>query len=337
MAIARVGSVDTVTSTSSAGSIASNAFDLAAGNQVVLKIKWEGSEQGISGVTDTAGNEYFPRTLRNHAANSLQAQVWYCPDTLANAANVVTVAFVATPNYRSLETTQLAGGDTAAFYVAESAGESSSSGTAVDVDAAFNAGDFAVAIAADFSSSPTFTWDAGWTEVSDVTAVGFHTAERLDSPGGTYSAGGDLSAAAAWLIVAASFKAAGGSPATVSAPTATPGSTTATVGATTDQNTGTLYVVVDTAANLSGVTATQIKAGQKAGGSAALASGNASVSTTTPSVSITGISATTLYRAAIVQNNANGDSNVTTVDFYTTGAVGTLGQWHPDLRIQGWY
>lgn len=105
--------------------------------------------------------------------------------------------------------------------------------------------------------------------------------------------------------------------AALSAPTATPGTTTATIGATTDQASGTLYVVVDTAANLSGVTAAQIKAGQKASGSAALAANSAAVSTTTPSAGVTGLTAGTLYSYAAVQNNSNGDSNVVTGTFTT--------------------
>lgn len=106
--------------------------------------------------------------------------------------------------------------------------------------------------------------------------------------------------------------------ATLSAPTATSvTATTATLGATTDQTSGTLYAVVDTAANLSGVTATEIKAGQKAGGAAALASANSAVSTTTPSAGVTGLSPYTIYSYAMVQNNANGDSNVVTGTFTT--------------------
>ena len=115
--------------------------------------------------------------------------------------------------------------------------------------------------------------------------------------------------------------------ATLSAPTATSvTATTATLGATTDQASGTLYVVVDTAANLAGVTASQIKAGQKASGSAALASGNAAVSTTTPSVGVSGLSPSTLYSYAIVQNNANGDSNLVTGTFTTAAASFSLEQ-----------
>lgn len=84
--------------------------------------------------------------------------------------------------------------------------------------------------------------------------------------------------------------------------------TTATVGCTTDDSTGTLYVVVDTA-SLSGITASQIKAGQNASSAAAVASGNSAVSTTSPSVSVTGLSANTSYNYAIVQFSG-GNSNI---------------------------
>lgn len=101
--------------------------------------------------------------------------------------------------------------------------------------------------------------------------------------------------------------------AALSSPTASsPSATSLAVGATTDQASGTFYVVVDTAANLAGVTATEIKAGQKAGGSAALASASAAVSSSTPSATATGLTAGPVYAYAAVQNNTNGDSNVVT-------------------------
>lgn len=123
--------------------------------------------------------------------------------------------------------------------------------------------------------------------------------------------------------------------ATLSAPTpsGTIGTTTtATIGATTDQTSGTFYAVVDTSANLSGVTASQIKAGQKASGSAALASGNSAVSTTTPSVGVTGLSGATAYAYAAVQNNSNGDSNVVTGTFTTATPTPVLEQTHYRFR-----
>lgn len=100
--------------------------------------------------------------------------------------------------------------------------------------------------------------------------------------------------------------------------------TTATIGATTNQTSGTLYVVVDSAGNLSGVTAAQVKAGQKASGSAALAANSAAVSTSTPSAGVTGLTANTAYSYAIVQNNTNGDSSLITGTFTTANVIPTI-------------
>lgn len=99
--------------------------------------------------------------------------------------------------------------------------------------------------------------------------------------------------------------------------------TTATIGATTDQATGTFYVVVDTSGNLAGVTAAQIKAGQNAGGGAAFKSGDTPVGSTTPSVGVTGLVASTSYAYAAIQNNANGDSNIVTGTFTTASGSAT--------------
>lgn len=95
----------------------------------------------------------------------------------------------------------------------------------------------------------------------------------------------------------------------------------ATIGATTTQNTGTLYTVIATsAAALSGITAAQIIAGQVASGAAAPFSGNSAISSTSPSVTVTGLSASTTYYSATVQANANGNSNIVTSSFTTAAA-----------------
>jgi len=97
--------------------------------------------------------------------------------------------------------------------------------------------------------------------------------------------------------------------------------TTATIGATTDYNSGgTFYAVVDTA-SLSGITASQIKAGQNASSAAAVASGSVTVSSTTPSVGVTGLAAGTTYNYACVHNNPTGDSNIVTGSFTTAAAT----------------
>ena len=97
--------------------------------------------------------------------------------------------------------------------------------------------------------------------------------------------------------------------------------TTATIGCTTGDSSGTLYVVVDTA-SLSGITASQIKAGQNASSSAAVAAANGAVSSGSPSVGVSGLSAGTAYNYAVLQFSG-GNSNILTGTF-TTATGGTV-------------
>lgn len=112
-------------------------------------------------------------------------------------------------------------------------------------------------------------------------------------------------------------------PATLSSQNAggTVGATTATPGASTNQGSGTGYVVVTTAA-LTGVTAAQVKAGQNASGSTTgVTSGNVAISATGAfTVALSGLTQSTAYNFAVVQSNANGDSNVVTGSFTTTAS-----------------
>lgn len=95
---------------------------------------------------------------------------------------------------------------------------------------------------------------------------------------------------------------------------------TATLGATTNQVNGTLYGVVDTAANLASVTAGQIVAGENATGAVALVASSSAVKTSTPSLGISGLVAGVLYSFALVQTNASGTSNVVSGTFTTAVA-----------------
>ena len=85
---------------------------------------------------------------------------------------------------------------------------------------------------------------------------------------------------------------------------------------------GTLYQITTT--NGSTPSATQIKNGQDASGSAATASGNQAVSSLgTQSFSISGLTASTAYFNYVVQQIPEGDfSNVTTASFATSGGGG---------------
>jgi hypothetical protein len=122
-------------------------------------------------------------------------------------------------------------------------------------------------------------------------------------------------------IISGTFTTASIPPATLSSPTPSgtlSTSATATLGVTTIQGSGTLYGVVDTAANLSGVTAAQIEAGHNKGDAAAVAATSATVSSTTPSAAVSGLAAATGYSYAEVQTNANGTSNIVTGTFATS-------------------
>ena len=100
----------------------------------------------------------------------------------------------------------------------------------------------------------------------------------------------------------------------------------ATIGCTTDDSTGTLYIVVDTA-SLSGITASQIKAGQNASSAAAVASRSAAVSSSTPSAVAAGLTKNTTYNYAILQFSG-GNSNILTGSF-TTADLNTFGLTTP--------
>lgn len=98
--------------------------------------------------------------------------------------------------------------------------------------------------------------------------------------------------------------------------------TTATVGATTDTVSGTFYYVLSaTQGHITGVTAAQIKAGNNSSGTAAQKSGSSSVVSSTPSVSVTGLTANTTYYYAVVQNTTAGDSNVISSGVFSTAAA----------------
>lgn len=115
-----------------------------------------------------------------------------------------------------------------------------------------------------------------------------------------------------------------GAVAVLSAPTPTgtlASQNAVTIGATTTQVSGNFYAVVDTTANLAGITAAQIKAGRNKNSVAAVAAGTSAVSTTTPTASLTGLAAGTGYSYACVQNNSNGDSNIATGTFTTAAAT----------------
>lgn len=97
-------------------------------------------------------------------------------------------------------------------------------------------------------------------------------------------------------------------------------STQATIGCTTNQNNGTLYYVASTnAAVITSITDPAIIiAGQVQGGATAPFSGAATVSTLSPSVLATGLTANTTYHYALCQVTSGGNSNVLNTGSFTT-------------------
>lgn len=106
---------------------------------------------------------------------------------------------------------------------------------------------------------------------------------------------------------------------TLTAPTGVAtGTTTATIGATTDTSSGTIYGVVTTSATPP--TTTQIAAGQDHTGATAAASGNTGTLTTSgvKTINVTGLTASTTYRAHLYHDDASGDSAVVTSAAFIT-------------------
>ena len=99
---------------------------------------------------------------------------------------------------------------------------------------------------------------------------------------------------------------------------------TATLTADTDQGNGTVYAVIDTAANLAGITEQQIKDSDNANDVSAAGSNSGSVSSTDISLAVSGMSLSegNSYSVAMVQTNANGDSNILTFTFSIAGTAG---------------
>lgn len=94
----------------------------------------------------------------------------------------------------------------------------------------------------------------------------------------------------------------------------------AEIGATTTQNSGTFYVVVGQMFDMFGITAEQIMDGEDTLGNPADGAGSSAVSDLSPSVTVSGLDAETLYSYAAVQENANGISNIVKGNFRTPAA-----------------
>ena len=182
-----------------ASSIAAPAFNLAAGRLVLVALKWETSTGTVT-VADTAGNTYVALTVKSDA--SVQSvQIFYCLSSTANASNVVTATLPAGATFRNIFVIPYTPSGAASF-VAESNGAGNST---LPLTGSFTAANLGFAVVSNFgglASSP----NAGWTEQADQGPNNGSSADdRIDTPGGTITAGCTIASANPWVIAAASF------------------------------------------------------------------------------------------------------------------------------------
>jgi hypothetical protein len=99
-------------------------------------------------------------------------------------------------------------------------------------------------------------------------------------------------------------------------------STSVVLGAVTNTANGTFYGVVDVTAKITGITAAQIKAGQNNASAAAIGASNSAISTTSPSTTVSGLTAATAYSWAMIQRTSGAvDTNLLTGTFTTASSA----------------
>lgn len=329
------------------GNIGALPGNVTAGNLLVITlqklISVAGGDNPVAGDFSLAGGSATLGTVQVDKAEAnnydagdsyIIASVISVPVTGTGTCTIGIVTGLGQYCFATVE--ELTGADVSAGRVAQVNGASSSVGAPTNSpqsgNATLSAGGMFYGALCFTGASATVTPDGAYTQVYENEAnsnnMGSVIREIVGS-GATDSADWTLSATRDWAAAVVAYKDAAGGAATLSAPTpsGTIGTqTTATVGATTDQTSGNFYAVVDSAANLSGVTAAQIKAGQKASGAAALGAGNSAVSNSSPSAGITGLTLGTLYSYSAVQNNVNGDSNIVSGTFTTAAQQLMLGR-----------
>lgn len=320
-------------------SVSAPSISLTAGDYIHIVV--------THGMSDTVGMAATPLTNTGTAitfsaaldniedTNNHQRLVHYYAAITTTQSTVITAAFNGSASYRHIKVKRITG---ASGYDTHAAQRQDTPGTATDGVSSGNTPALAAqpalissvttataaarttATGTAFTNNQSSAWQFGTG--TNMSASESKRLTATTATAATYTAASND----AQLTVAAVFTESATAP-TLSAatPSGTLGtSTTATLGATTDTSSGTFYGVVGTGSQLTGVTETQIKAGQQASGSAAIAACNASVSTTSPSCGVTGLTAATAYTYAAVQNSTGGDSNIVTGTFTTAAASSAL-------------
>jgi hypothetical protein len=188
--------------------VTDTTYNLATGKLVVVSLQWFGVNTRTVTVTDTAGNTYTPGTKYTFAGTDGVVQLFYClSTTTANASNIWTGTIDGGSIEFSAIDAQIFSISGTASLQAESAGATGSSTT--PVTASFTAGSLAVYGISEHAGT-TATPNAGWTTSFDYDTNGFHSGYRVDSPGGSYTAGATIGSSGTWGIIAMSFSDSGG-------------------------------------------------------------------------------------------------------------------------------
>lgn len=266
---------------------------------------------GVVGSTDISGTNTALSGTTDQLLNPVGTQTFATGDVVTQIDYYVATAFSGTNRVYEVGLYALnagaANGATKVWGKQITVANGASGWVSVPVSSeaitASNGATLAVAIGSAVSGSGNVTFKQGATSTSKS-----HAAAGA-SLGSTWTETTTSTRQIA-LTVTTTTPSGSGPTLTSGTPTGTTGSSP-TVGFTTDSTTGTARIVLDSAANLSGVTATQILAGQKANGTAAAYdSGDITVTDTSPDYAFSGIASGT-YTVAAAHDDGD-ESNVLT-------------------------
>lgn len=173
---------------SSAGTIATPAFSVTAGNTIIVSVSsYTATKQTVSSITDTAGNTYTRCGNREAGDASHDQEVWVAANILGNASNVVTVTFSGSAAWRYVIAAQYSGLATSSPYDVGSALIITASGTTHTTNTAVTT------VANELCFGWFVTWDNPYTYSATCpytlrwTQSDSHIVDRIVSRTGTYS------------------------------------------------------------------------------------------------------------------------------------------------------
>lgn len=318
---------------SGTSTVATGSFTSTAGNCMAVIVSTASSVTSCS-LVNVGGDSWVAHSANPLTAGAVRGWAFYAQNLVGHIGDLIT-ATLSGADSASLVMDEFSGVLTASILDTSFSGTDGSNTTSHSAGSAATTGgnsDIWAGNAEDLASgTAVHTAGSGWTKGSENNDANSYatsvTQYRVAQPQGTYTNASTTSAASRFAGLVFAFKntgwAASGGAAVLSSPTpsGTLGtSTTATLGCTTDTSSGTLYGVVDTAANISGITAAQVKLGQNKNSVAAVASGNSAVSTSTPSVAVSGLTQSTAYSYAEAQDTGS-NSNVVTGTFTTAAGA----------------